>query len=78
MFTSYFVGSGGQLYQVFDLRPLAYLEHCSVESQRKTCQKEKSLAKSDSMKHTITVRQLKLLNGSVPDGNGAWTNSYLD
>ena len=26
--TIYFVGSGGQLSRVFDLRPLCYLEHC--------------------------------------------------
>ena len=27
----YFVGSGGQLSRVFDLRPLSYLEHCAGE-----------------------------------------------
>ena len=27
-FTIYFVGSGGQIFRVFDLRPLSYLERC--------------------------------------------------
>ena len=32
-FTIYFVGSGGQLSQVCDLRPrLSYLEHCKCRS----------------------------------------------
>ena len=31
-FTIYFVGSGGQLSWVFDLRPLSYLEHCCIQS----------------------------------------------
>ena len=29
-FPIYFVGSGGQLSQVFELRSLCYLEHCAV------------------------------------------------
>ena len=27
-FLIYYVGSGGQLSPVFDLRPISYLEHC--------------------------------------------------
>ena len=35
-FTIYFVGSGGQLSGVFDLRPLSYLEHCREVDQKRT------------------------------------------
>ena len=31
-FTIYFVGAGGQLFWVFDLEPLSYLEHCLMFS----------------------------------------------
>ena len=32
-FPIYFVGSGGQLSWVFDLRPLSYLEHCDLSAK---------------------------------------------
>ena len=33
-FTIYFVGSGGQLSRVFDLRSLSYLEHCKYHHKK--------------------------------------------